>query len=60
MSRRKKYTANTLKKAVAAYFDSITREKDVTEAVDTGKRDKYGHAIFKSVPSKISWEILCG
>ena len=50
MSRRKKYTAKTLEKAVAAYFDSITREKDVTEAVDTGKRDRYGHVIFKSVP----------
>ena len=50
MSRPKKYTANTLKKAVNAYFDSITRELELTERVDTGKRDRQGHSIFETKP----------
>ena len=33
-----------------AYFDSITREIDITERVDSGKRDKYGHVIYNVVP----------
>lgn len=50
MSRPKKYTARTLAKAVDAYFDSITREKELTERVDTGRRDSYGHTIFETKP----------
>ena len=50
MSRPKKYTARTLKKAVDAYFDSITRDVELTELVDTGKRDKRGHAVFEPKP----------
>lgn len=50
MSRPKKYSARTLTKAVDAYFDSITREVDVTELVDTGRRDGHGHPIFKPRP----------
>lgn len=50
MSRPKKYSARALAKAVDAYFDSITREVDVTEPVDTGRRDGHGHPIFEPRP----------
>lgn len=50
MGRQKKYTARTLSRAVDAYFDSITREVEVTERVDTGKRDRQGHQIFETRP----------
>lgn len=50
MGRPKKYTARTLAKAVDAYFDSITREKELTERVDSGRRDSYGHTIFETRP----------
>lgn len=48
MGAPKKYkTPKALEKAVNAYFDSITREKEVTEMVSTGERDKMGHLIYK-------------
>lgn len=50
MGRPKKYTARTLAKAVEAYFDSITREKELTERVGTGRRDGSGHEIFETKP----------
>ena len=50
MGRAKKYTERTLKKAVEAYFDSITREVGLTEKVDTGRKDADGHKIFEDVP----------
>lgn len=50
MSRRKKYTAATLRKSVERYFKSITREIKLTEKVPTDKRDSYGHVIYEAVP----------
>lgn len=50
MGRPKKYTARALSKAVDAYFDSITREVEITERVDTGRRDGRGHRIFETRP----------
>lgn len=52
MGRPRKYTAKTLRAAVERYFDSITREVDVKEKVDNGKRDSYGHVIWDTVPVK--------
>ncbi len=49
MGRPRKYTAKSLRKAVERYFDSITREVDLTEKVDSGKRDSYGHVIYDTV-----------
>lgn len=46
----KKYTGRTLAKAVKRYFDSISRDKVVTEKLPTGELDKYGHPVFKDVP----------
>lgn len=51
MGAPKKFkTAKSLEKAVDAYFDSITREVPLTEKVETGKRDKHGHMIYKDEP----------
>ncbi len=50
MGKPKKFTARTLARAVDAYFDSITREVEVTEQVDTGRRDGQGHRIFETKP----------
>jgi len=50
MGRPRKYTARTLKKAVQEYFDSITREVEVTEKVDSGERDSKGHIIYVPAP----------
>lgn len=50
MGRPKKYTERTLKRAVEAYFDSITREVAMTEKVDTGRKDADGHKIFEDKP----------
>ena len=48
MGAPKKYkTGRALQKAVDAYFDSITREKVLTEMVPTGNKDKYGHMIYE-------------
>ena len=52
MGAPKKYSKKALKAAVQAYFDSITREVDITERVDSGKRDSYGHVIYDVVPVK--------
>ena len=52
MGRPRKYTARTLRTAVERYFDGITREVNVTEKVDSGKRDSYGHVIWDTVPVK--------
>ena len=49
MGRPKKYSKKALRKAVDSYFDSISREVEITEKVDTGKRDKYGHVIYDTV-----------
>lgn len=50
MAGRRKYSKKTLKEAVQAYFDSITREVEIKERVDSGKRDSYGHVIWELVP----------
>lgn len=50
MARPKKYTRKALREAVERYFDSISREIEITEKVDSGKRDSYGHVIWDTVP----------
>lgn len=50
MSRPRKYTPNTLKKAVNGYFDSISRLVPLTEKRDTGRKDRDGHVIYEEVP----------
>lgn len=45
----KKYTAKTLAPAVQEYFDSISREIEMTEKVDSGQKDKDGHVIWTTV-----------
>lgn len=47
----KKYTARTLAPAVREYFDSISREIELTEMVDSGEKDDKGHVIY--VPRKV-------
>ena len=54
MGRPKKYTKNTLAKAVDHYFGSITRIVTAKELVETGKRDDKGHIIFERIPIKNS------
>lgn len=50
MSRPRKYTPNTLKKAVNGYFDSISRLVPLTEKRNTGRKDSDGHVIYEEVP----------
>lgn len=50
MSRPRKYTPNTLKKAVNGYFDSISRLVPLTEKKSTGRKDSDGHVIYEEVP----------
>ena len=50
MSKQKKFTARSRAKAGDAYFDSITREVEVTEQVDTGRRDGQGRRVFETRP----------
>lgn len=50
MGRQKKYNGNKLRKAVEAYFDSISRHIVVKEPVPTGERDEKGHMIFIDQP----------
>ena len=50
MARPKKYDAESLRKAVDKYFRSITRMVQVTEKVDSGKRDSSGHIIWETKP----------
>ena len=52
MARRRTYSKKTLAAAVQAYFDSITREIEIKERVDNGKRDSYGHVIYDLVTVK--------
>lgn len=48
--RPRKYTPERLKKAVERYFLSISRRVEVTEPVDSGRRDGMGHVIYEQVP----------
>lgn len=52
MARRKKYTQRTLEQAVRRYFASISRERTITERVDSGRKDSSGHVIWNTVPIK--------
>ena len=52
MGRRKKFTRKALREAVGRYFDSISREVEITEKVDSGKRDGHGHVIYDTVKVK--------
>ena len=52
MGRPRKYSKKALREAVQGYFDSISREITITEKVDSGKRDSYGHTIWDTVPVK--------
>ena len=52
MGRPKKYSRKALSEAVERYFDSISREITITEKVDSGKRDSYGHVIYDTVAVK--------
>ena len=48
--RPRKYTPERLEKAVERYFLSISRRVEVTEQIDTGRRDSMGHAIYRQEP----------
>ena len=48
--RPKEYTPEKLLRGVRRYFDSITREVQMKEPVDTGKKDDHGHTVFEMVP----------
>jgi len=50
MARSKKYSAKRLRIGIEHYFDSIARRVVLTEPVDSGRKDKKGHKIYKSVP----------
>lgn len=50
MGKPRKYTPRTLRKAVEAYFNSISREIVMTEPKPTGYRDDKGHMIYEDVP----------
>ena len=47
MGRKKKFTGVGLRKAVDAYFDSISRSRVLTERVPTDQKDEYGHVIYE-------------
>ena len=48
MGRKKVYTERSLRTAVNKYFSSITREVELTEKVDSGRKDKQGHVIYNT------------
>ena len=50
MGAPRSFTARKLAREVRRYFDSITREVQVTEKKPTGERDDKGHEIFETVP----------
>jgi len=50
MGRPRKYTDKLLRKELDRYFRSITREKTLTEKIDSGRKDSYGHTIWMTVP----------
>ena len=50
MGRKKVYTERSLRTAVNKYFSSITREVELTEKVDSGRKDKDGHVIYINQP----------
>ena len=48
MAQKKKYSQKALKEAVEKYFASITREVVITEKVDSGKKDAWGHTVYET------------
>lgn len=52
MGSKRKYTPSRLRREIARYLASISRTVDVTEPIDSGKRDKYGHVIYDYIPVK--------
>lgn len=46
MGRPKKYNPLRLRRAVDAYFTSISRTVTAKEPVDTGRRDDKGHVVY--------------
>lgn len=50
MARPKKYDEKTLDRAVERYFRSISRMVPLTERVDTGEKDEYGHTVYEERP----------
>lgn len=50
MGAPKKYTPQSLHRAVEKYFKSITREVKVTEKKPTDRKDEMGHTIYEDVP----------
>jgi len=48
MGRPRKYTRKTLERALDAWCRQITRTVTLTEPVDSGRRDRYGHVIYKT------------
>ena len=47
LARPKKYTEKSLRKAVNAYFQGITRTVTLREQVNTGKKDGWGHWVYE-------------
>lgn len=60
MGAPRKYTKKKLSEAVQKYFDSISREKTVTEKVPTKEKDSEGHTIYEDIPvySKLGEKIV--
>ncbi len=50
MGAPRKYNEKSLKRAVERYFRSISRMVPLTERVDTGEKDEYGHTVYQDVP----------
>lgn len=50
MAAQKKYSRKALREAVENYFASISRMVPITERVDTGEKDEYGHTVYKERP----------
>lgn len=47
--RPRTYTPGKLRRAIEAYFASISYYEDATREVETGERDQYGHPITERV-----------
>ena len=52
VGRKKKYTPNTLRKAVSAYFHSITREVPLYDLVPSGEYTNKGKMLMERVEAK--------
>ena len=52
MAKKKKLTPRQLDSGIDEYFRSITRLVTVTEMIDSGEVDRYGHPVLMPVPVK--------